>query len=366
MQLEGIDMYVITNRKLNKGKGLGIFGKIPSPSGPLELRLVKVSKQGRTWDVSVFGDRLSLIQVKALKKKFSLNIDIKQPWHGSLRVACELFERARAEKKSILFFVHGYNNDVNDILKTADQLEKAHGVIVVPFTWPANGGGAVTGLASYKSDKSDARASEGALNRVVDKIQFFHNLLVAARKQTLQMRAAEKHKNNPQAAQALFARLMSAECPATLNLLCHSMGNYVLKKTLLNGANATSKLVFDNICLVAADANNEHHANWVNKLDVRKRIYVVINENDFALRASRIKPGEEQQARLGHYVMKLNCDKVHYINLTDADFVGRQHSYFVGDAMKNTPLKQMFTAMFNGEVVEDRLNYQANSNCCTL
>ena len=359
-------MYVITNRKLNKGKGLGVFGKTPNPSGPLELRLVNVSKKGSTWNASVVGDRLSLTQVKALKKKYNLDIDIKENWYGSLRIACDLFERARAEKKSVLFFVHGYNNDVADVLKTADQLEKSHGVIVVPFTWPANGGGAVTGMASYKSDKSDARASEGALNRAVDKIQFFHNLLIAARKKTLQAQAEQKHKNNRQAAQALFSKLMGIECPSTLNLLCHSMGNYVLKKTLLSSGNATSKLVFDNTCLVAADTNNENHANWVSNLDVRKRVYVVMNENDFALRASRVKPGDEQKARLGHYVKKLNSDNAHYINVTDADLVDSQHSYFVGDAMKNAALKDMFTGMFNGEAVEDKLDYQADSNSYIL
>ncbi len=359
-------MYVITNRKLNKGKGLSVLGKTANPDGPLELRLVNVSKKGASWNVTVVGDRLSLVQVKALKKKFNLDIDIKESWYASLRIACELFERARKEKKSILFFVHGYNNDVADVLKTAEQLEKSHGVIVVPFTWPANGGGAITGMASYKSDKSDARASEGALNRAVDKIQFLHNLLIAARKKTLQAKAQEKHKNNPQASQALFSKLMGIECPSTLNLLCHSMGNYVLKKTLLNGGNATSKLVFDNTCLVAADANNENHASWVKNLDVRKRIYIVINENDFALRASRVKPGDEQKARLGHYIKMLNSDNAHYINVTDANLVDTQHSYFVGEAMKNIALKEMFTGMFNGEAVEDKLNYQTDRNSYVL
>lgn len=355
-------MYVITNRKINKGKGLGIFGKTPNPSGPLELRLVKVTRKGASWNTSVVVDRLSANEIKALKKKFNLDIDVKQDWYGSLRVACELFERARNESKSILLYVHGYNNDIRDVLKTSEQLEKEHGVVVVPFTWPADGGGALSGTIAYKSDKSDARASEGALNRAVAKIQFFHNLLIEANKTKLQVRAQEKHKNNRQAAQELFSRLMSIECPTSLNLLCHSMGNYLLKKTLLNSGNATSQLVFDNACLVAADANNNNHAAWVGNIDVRKRIYIVINENDFALRASRIKPGDEQQARLGHYSKKLDSDNANYINVTEADKVGNMHSYFVGDAMKNAALKTMFTGMFNGEAIESQLLYQTDSN----
>lgn len=359
-------MYVITNRKLKNETGLDVFGKTINPGGPLELRLVDVLKSDDVWKVSVVENQLSGDEVKALKKKFNLDIDVTQDWFGSLRVACELFERAQKEGKSILFFVHGYNNDVEDVLTTAEQLEEKHNVIAVPFTWPANGGGALTGTIAYKSDKSDARASEGALNRAVGKIQFFHNLLVSGRKRALQVKAENKHKNNPQAAQFLFSTLMSKECPSTLNLLCHSMGNYVLKKSLLNGGSSTSQLVFDNVCLVAADTNNHNHAVWVENLDVRKRIYIVINENDFALKASRIKPGDEQKSRLGHYIKKLNSDNAHYINVTDSDLVDNMHSYFVGDAMNNVKLRKMFTDMFNGNVVENKLDYQADSNTYTL
>jgi len=359
-------MYVITNRKLKKGNGLDVFGKTPNPSGPLELRLVEVSKIDNVWQTSLVENLLSADEVKTLKKKFNLDIDVTQNWYGSLRVACELFERARKEKKSILFFVHGYNNDVEDVLTTAEQLENTHDVIVVPFTWPANGGGAVTGTIAYKSDKADARASEGALNRAVGKIHFFHNLLVSGRKEALQVKAEKKHKNNHHAAQALFSKLMSMECTSTLNLLCHSMGNYVLKKTLLNSGSSMSQLVFDNVCLVAADANNLNHANWVGNLDVRKRVYIVINENDFALKASRIKPGDEQKARLGHFLMRLNSDNAYYVNVTDANLVDNMHTYFVGDAMNNVRLKDIFTGMFKGETVENQLDYHADNNTYVL
>jgi len=360
-------MYVITNRKLKRGQGLDIFGKKPNLSGPLELRLVDVSKtDGDVWQTSVIKNKLTHTAAKTLKEKFNLNIDTTQDWYGSLSVACTLFERAQKEKKNILFFVHGYNNDVEDVLKTARQLEEKHGVIVVPFTWPANGGGALTGTIAYKSDKADARISEGALNRAVEKIQFFHSLLVAGRKKELQVKAEKKHQNNPQAAQILFSKLMSMECPTTLNLLCHSMGNYVLKKTLLNSGNSTSQLVFDNVCLVAADTNNQNHASWVGNLDVRKRVYIVINENDFALKASRIKPGDEQKARLGHYIKKLDSDNANYINVTDAKLVANMHSYFTGEAMDNAKLKALFTGMFNGKAIENQLKYQADNNTYTL
>lgn len=62
------------------------------------------------------------------------------------------------------------------MLRTANELEELYGVIVVPFSWPANGGGKVSGTAAYLSDKDDARSSATALHRAVQKVQFYHHL----------------------------------------------------------------------------------------------------------------------------------------------------------------------------------------------
>jgi len=362
-------MYLITNRALNtkdKKKGLDVFAKTPNPEGPNELRLMQITRKNNTWVSKEIKDKLTHAAVKALKKKHGLDIDISKPWYGSLQVACELFTQAREQKKSILFFIHGYNNDVEDVMKAAYEIDRLYGVIVVPFTWPANGGGKISGTASYLSDKADARASSGALNRAVGKIQQLHLMLTAARKTQLFDRAQKKHPNNGQDAQSHFVKLVEKDCPVTLNLLCHSMGNYVFKNTLKTGDNATSKLVFDNICLVAADANNKNHAQWVGKLDVRKRINIVINENDSALKVSRIKPGDEQLARLGHYTRKLNSPNAHYIDITDAEHVGSEHTYFKGDAIANESLKFIFKEMFNGRPVEQHLEFQSDNKSYKL
>lgn len=360
-------MYLITNRKMTKAKNLKAFGKTLNPKGPNELRMVSVEKSGRGWKVDLVVDQLDTGIVKELKKKYMLDIDTEIPWHGSLKVACELFERARTEKKSILFFVHGYNNDVEDVLKAAYKIESLYNVIVVPFTWPANGGGVVTGTAAYLSDKADARASAGALNRSICKIQQMHLMLTRSLQQQNQQASFKKHPNNPSAAASLYTRLMEKNCSAKISLLCHSMGNYVLKFTLATNENSTSLLVFDNICLVAADANNQDHIQWVGKLDVRKRIYVVINENDSALQASRIKPGKEQKARLGHYLKKLNSPNASYIDVTDVEHIGSEHTYFKGDPVqKNAKLRDLFTNMFNGKSVEHTLDYHVDINTYKL
>lgn len=361
-------MFLVTNRVISQGNTIKVFGDTPSPQGPNELRLVEVVKKSNKdseWQVKPVADKLEAAEVKKLAKTHHLKIDTSAKWHGSLGVACQLFAQAKKENKSILFFVHGYNNDVDDVLKAAEQLETLYNLIVVPFTWPANGGGAVSGTASYLSDKADARASSGAFNRFVEKVHFFHSLLAEANLTAIQKQVNEKYanKDNPMAAAALYSELVDKACKVKINLLCHSMGNYLLKHSLMTSDNATSDLVFDNINLVAADTNNQNHASWLDTIDVRNRIHVVINEDDAALKASRVKPGKEQRARLGHYLKALNSDRAVYIDVSDCDGVGCEHSYYKGEAVEdNASLKALFNDLFNGNRVEKRLNYFAADN----
>ncbi|GAC33111.1 alpha/beta hydrolase [Paraglaciecola polaris] len=358
-------MYLVTNRVVSNGSTINVFGDTPNPKGPNELRVVEVNKEEGKWKVSLVKDELTPTQTKKLVKDYHLSLDTRQPWHGSLDVACKVFTRAKEENKAILFFVHGYNNDLDDVLTAAAELEELYNLIVIPFTWPANGGGAVSGTASYLSDKADARASSGAFNRFVAKIHFFHTLLSESCVNRIKAIVDKKYagKNNPMAAASLYSELVGEDCKVKINLLCHSMGNYLLKHSLMTSDNATSDLVFDNINLVAADSNNKNHANWLDCIDVRNRIHVVINEDDAALKASRVKPGKEQRARLGHYLKSLDSERAVYIDVTEVDGVGCKHSYYKGSAVtKNASLRALFNDLFNGNSVEKRLTYFVADN----
>lgn len=353
-------MYLITNRKLSTRKqGLDVFGKTPNIKGPKELRLVKVERVNDQWVTTPVDDLLPRKDVKRLKNQHHLDIDVNERWYGSLGVACEIYTRAKAENRSILFFVHGYNNDVEDVINAALEIEKLYNVIVVPFTWPANGGGAVSGTAAYLSDKSDARVSSSALDRAIEKVHGFHQIFSSASQASNRVKAYQKHKDNPEAAAALFTRLTESECQVKISLLCHSMGNYVFKHVFSTTDRFSSNLVFDNICLVAADTNNHDHARWVEQLDVRKRVYVVINEDDSALKVSRIKPGREQKARLGHYLKNLSADNASYVDLTSSEGLGAEHTYFKGDTVKaNADIQKFFNEIFNGRAADDCLLYR--------
>jgi len=356
---QGEVMYLITNRQiLSTKKGLEIFGEKPSENGAHDISFFNINKKNDSWKVDSIPEILDKKVVKELKKEHKIDIDINATWNGSLQVACEIFALAKQSKKSILLFIHGYNNDVEDVVTAAEAIEKLYDVIVVPFTWPANGGNFATGAAAYLSDKADARQSSQALNRIVGKIGFYHQLFTDAQLESFRKKLEKNPPKNQAVARQNLTKLQQKICKSKISLLCHSMGNYVLKHTLLTSDSETKKLVFDNICLVAADVNNKNHQRWVEKLDVRNRCYIVINESDAALAASRMKPGEEQLVRLGHYVKDLGALNAYYIDVTDVDGVGSGHTYFKGDAVENNEeLKSVFKDIFHGKSVEKKLQH---------
>lgn len=361
-------VYVATNRQLSTGrKGINAFGYKPNENGPNELRLVEVSGSGKHVRVKVLPDKATAAQVKRLNRGHRLKLDPNKACHASFIVACDAMARARKEKKHLLFYVHGYNNDISDVLANVRALEGLYNVIVLPFSWPANGGGAVSGTAAYLSDKKDARASADALNSFIAKVHAYHTLLTEARTLELQERARKKFPNNPMARREYFSELQSEECRVSLNLLCHSMGNYLLKQALKSSNVPAGELVFDNISLVAADTNNAAHAEWVERLQVRHRVNIIINEEDFALKWSRRKPGEAQKERLGHSLNQLNAHNARYLDVTHAEHVGSQHSYFVGKApQKNDALRQILAAALEGGSPESMMRYRADLNAYEL
>lgn len=363
-------MYVVTNRKVNdREKGLKIFGDTPNPVGPNELRLVKVIKQETDYETELLDNKLTRTEIRELRKRHELDIDEREDWFASLRVACEIMERAVNERRHLLIYVHGYNNDMRDVLATAEAIEALYGVIIMPFSWPANGGGAVSGTLAYLDDKQDARVSMDALNRFLAKVHFYHEKLTEARRLAAWRRAMDEdaHRGNLGAVQERYSELLHQDCTVTLNLMCHSMGNYVLKYALRPSAAAAGKLIFDNVSLVAADANNQDHPAWVERIQVRNRLYIVINENDFALAWSRRKPGAEQRARLGHYLKNLIARNACYLDITGAEGVGNAHGYFTGGPVeRNTALKALFQAAFTGGRAEESLRYAADINAYRL
>lgn len=349
-------MYVITNREiLEKESGFDQLGERPNPLGPNELRLVEARRVSGKWVVEVLENELTDAE------KAKLGLDAGAVAWRSQWVAKQVYDRLRREKKDLVFFVHGFNNDFKSVVERADRLEQRYGVVVLPFSWPANGGGA-SGVADYKSDKRDARASIGALDRTLEKMKQYLDELRARTLDRITEDATGRYGRSAEDRDDFIAKMMEKDCPFTVNFLLHSMGNYLFKNLLQSSIFHARELLFDNVVMVAADTNNLDHRDWVDRIQSRHRVYITINEEDRALRAARVKGGDEQLARLGHYPYNLDSRQSVYVDFTHAAWVRSSHAYFEGGAVRNSRVERFFHRALTGERAEEDLEYVPDRN----
>lgn len=313
-------MIIVTNRNIQPKKSpVERFGKKPNREGIDELRLALATKHTGEWDVKVLPNKIG-------------------SKYASESVFVKLQEKMREQKKNCVLYVHGYNNDFEAALESAWDIQETYGVEVILFSWPANGrdSGKLGGLASYKSDKREAAASGAAFDRILEKLNFYLN----------------KYSGT------------DVICDQRMTLFLHSMGNFLFESFVRNSSAYEGETAFfDNVVLCSADVNNPDHAEWLDRVQFRRSIYVAINENDFALAASRMKFGKKQLARLGHFTRGLNADHATYLDFTRAEGVGKSHSYFASDvATKNNNVVQTFKEILNGGRASIKMKYDVCDN----
>jgi esterase/lipase superfamily enzyme len=310
-------MIVITNRNIDLGaKPEKRFGGDFNIKGPNELTICEVTKGTQGWYIDLLDD-----EIKSEAKEYHNR-------QASEIVFLRMQKRMAEQNRNCLFYVHGFNNDFKTIIEQGKFIEDNYDIEVVIFSWPSNGGG-VKGVLSYKSDKREAQLSVPALDRTFELL----NRYLINHKQTA--------------------------CNQNFNLLMHSMGNYLFKNLMKSSAYEGETLLFDNIILASADVNNKNHEHWVDKISFRKRLYITINEDDSALLASRLKFGEKQGPRLGHFTRNLNSEVATYIDFTDV--ADSSHSYFQ-DKIKSKEVFEFFNLAFNGHKAEYGVRYDGNSN----
>lgn len=371
-------MFIVTNREVDESQTAPdkAFGTRPNPLGPNELRMAWAERRGRRWHVQVLPDAITdemaaevgLPLPSVTGEKIFASRYLSRRLQAMVNPAAQGAKGAKGAKgegRNVLFFVHGFNNDVPAVLDRAEQLARTYGVEVVPFSWPANGGG-VKGVASYKSDKRDAMASIGALDRAVARLNELLQELHKDHVARIEAEAFRRFGNDAEKWDRFFSAQAHKWCPFTVNMMLHSMGNYVFKHLLQSTSYRGDALVFDNVVMVAADTNNAGHAAWVDRIQCRGRIFITINERDSALAASRLKLGEQQQARLGHCPYGLDARKAVYVDFTDQAHVGDSHAYFEGGPLRNTKVKSFFHKALNGGFADAGLPFDSGRNMYKL
>ncbi len=286
-------------------------------------------------DHTLFGETANVNGLDEIRLATASFSDVSQSWSLSLipevsrgegeRPSQRLFDQVMGEikagrrRKNWVFYIHGFNQSILDNLNACREIQSLYDVDVITFSWPSNPGGIVT--REYRRARQAARASSNALDRTLEILGRY-----------LANRPLEDMRN----------------CQISLNLLIHSLGNYLVENFVRDPVFSNETRIFDNVIFHQADVDNRNHAQWIDRIQHGRRIYITLNESDSVLKASDIiNPG-----RLGNTLEGLNSTRAIYFDFSNGDNVGRSHNFFDGQ-IENSTIKAIFERLLNGQRGED-------------
>lgn len=254
-------IYFATNRKPNRAAKPADFGSGFSNTDLGDLRFGRANVDNGSLDEA------------------SIEVLPDNPRQGSKALFAELRQSMKADQVDSLLFIHGFNVSFRDAMDSAGKLSDTYSRVsgndyqpnVFVFSWPSDGK-----LTNYFNDRHDAEVSGYAFARGMMKLSAF-------------LKQSSPEEN----------------CQCQINLIAHSMGNYVLRHALqqarkIAGAEPLTR-IFDNIVLAAADEDNdafEHEHKLACLPELGQRITVYFNNGDLALRVS--DHTKRNPDRLGH------------------------------------------------------------------
>ena len=309
---------VVSNRSIKPGAtDETLFQETPNEKGIDELRLATADydPSTRQWTVDLIPEP---------------DLTTAPPPSQQLFDQVMAGIKAGTYKKTWLFFIHGFNQSFAGGLETSWQLSQIYNVDVILFSWPSNPGGFVTD--EYRRARQAAKASANALDRSLDKLGSY---LVNRPYEEIQ------------------------QCPVSLNLMAHSLGNFMLESVARDPIFMENISLFTNLIFHQADVDNRLHEYWIDRVTYSSRMYVTINEEDLVLKASDlINPN-----RLGNTVKNLNGDDPIYVDFTDGAGVGGAHNLFL-EVQDNPTVMDFCQRVLHGRrgevvpgfVFDDRVN----------
>ncbi len=237
--------------------------------------------------------------------------------------------------QNILFYVHGRKRELIDELVKIPKLEKNYGVKVIMFHWDSYD------TLITRPVKNAEIASESLMEsfEIIKKFREDHPLL-----------------------------------NKKINLLCHSMGNLILKflveKNYMNKEYSEREIedlkLFDTFVSVGADVPMNSHMDWLSSFHLAGANYIMMNNRDTVLLLSYILDLTHKRPmtyRLGlgfdnfpsrkQDVKKRTVKHFNYIDLSEI-LVG-DHGYYLG---KNPIMRVIFNKLFNGA---DLVNHSLKS-----
>lgn len=254
--------------------------------------------------------------------------------------------------RDLLVLVHGFNVSWEEAVATAAAFEAVvnradpqldagrpvQSVRVLLFTWPSDG--SALPWTSYKSDRSDARGTAGALGRALLKLRDqLHALGRELRQNSVAVRQLRAHLAGRPAAEIdrAVAQLEATEiCGQKLHLLAHSMGNYVLQNAIervfdFSPGNQLPRL-FDSVFLCAPDVDDDvfERPEGLGRVhQIAQAVAIYHNPGDTALKISDYTKGNpDRLGQRGAARPQVLHQKVYQVDCAALVSGLTQHSYY--------------------------------------
>ncbi|MBI1397569.1 MAG: alpha/beta fold hydrolase [Betaproteobacteria bacterium] len=271
---------------------------------------------------------------------------------GSLAMFADL-QKDMQEGRDMLLLVHGFNVSWEEAVATASAFEaminapRAGGgmapVRVLLFTWPSDG--MALPWVSYKSDRSDARGTAGALGRGLLKMRdYLHEVGRQVRMDNAALRRLRTRMAGAPDAEvqrAVAEMEVTQLCSQKIHLLAHSMGNYVVQNALSRiwdfSPGEQLPRLFDRIFLCSADVDDDvlepgkpmerlHH--------LAQSVAIYHNANDNALRVSDYTKGNpDRLGQRGAARPQALHQKIYQVDCAPMVSGLTQHSYYTNGAV---------------------------------
>lgn len=271
------------------------------------------SRAGRVFDFDLRNNAPSNSVFFCRQEEDGTNTEV-----GGLKFMSEL---KQSSYRQLLLYIHGYSNLPADVFNGATEFQQlCNGksdkeVLVIPVIWPCDNDLGI--VKDYWDDQKAADSSASSFARALCRF--------------LEWR--ESDLNDPE----------SDPCLKRINVLAHSMGNRVLRETLVSWDKYDLAdgvpMIFRNTFLVAADIENESvHRHEKGQLicDASRNVVVYYASDDLALRSSKAANLKNKIAsrRLGHSGpenMELTPNNVYIVDCDDVNNAydkPKGHSYF--------------------------------------
>lgn len=213
--------------------------------------------------------------------------------------------------KNMLVYVNGYNKTFEGTVSGGQKLSERYGVNMLMFDWP--------------TDEKPIRITA---------------------------KNARKVSNNLAVSLNEIDSLSQIDFPeSSLSLVFHSMGNHVARHLVKSGnVEMLENDAIDNIILNAAAVKSYDHNAWVERLKHKKKVYIVMNKQDYVLRGASIFRGVRQ---LGNVALGENAQNAEYVDFSN--LAEKEHSYYLGQTTvekTNPGLYNFYNTVFHGNQFE--------------